>query len=796
MKRLPVLLSALLLSAAPALAQSEYSRSSVTGTVNSTIYQNTTKNVTGNAVNAALLDIINSSIFGQSDLGSGVLTAMGLTTNASGGLLTWPINLATSVSGTLSVTNGGTGATTLTSGEPIFGNGTSAVTFGTLSGNTTKLPTTTGTLTSGDCVSIDSHGNFIDNGSACGSSGGSGTVGSGTVGELPVYTGTTAVAGTNTGTGVVTAIGVNVGSAGSLVVNGGVLGTPSSGTITNLSGTPSSIGLANGTGLPISGTTGWGTGVATALATNVGSAGAPVVNGGALGTPSSGTMTNLSGTPSSIGLANGTGLPIAGVTGWGTGVATALAANVNGSGAILSRLPQPLSLPLLARRRPEPSPTRPELPLTTGITGTLGVAHGGTGATTLATGDPLFGAGTSPITTGTLSGNTTELATASGSLTNGHCVSIDASGNFVDAGGACTTGGGGGTVSSGTAGQITYYASTGTVVSGTTTGTGVVTALGNNVTGSGGIVLATSPTLVTPALGTPSALVLTNATGTPSSIGLANGTGLSLTSGVSGVLPYANGGTGLSALGTGNQCLTTNSGATAMAWAACGGGISFPNQAVTGATSGGIPYFNSTTQMSSSALLAANAVMIGGGAATAPSTTTTGTNVLTAIGNATNAASGLVQNNSSGYIPFLDKVGAANASTAASGNIGEIISSHVASGSAISLTSGTAANITSVSLSAGDWQCTGNIQTNGSAGDNEQLDGWLSTTSATFPTTPELNGSFSVSGGSFNNTPANNTGIVVYNVSSPTTVYLSVRSYWTGGGTQGAFGLEQCIRFR
>ena len=38
--------------------------------------------------------------------------------------------------------------------------------------------------------------------------------------------------------------------------------------------------------------TGLGTGVATALAVNVGSAGAPVVNGGALGTPSSGALTN------------------------------------------------------------------------------------------------------------------------------------------------------------------------------------------------------------------------------------------------------------------------------------------------------------------------------------------------------------------------------------------------------------------------------------------------------------------------------------------------------------------------
>jgi len=40
-----------------------------------------------------------------------------------------------------------------------------------------------------------------------------------------------------------------------------------------------------------------GTGVATALAVNVGSSGAVVVNGGALGTPSSGTLTNATGLP-------------------------------------------------------------------------------------------------------------------------------------------------------------------------------------------------------------------------------------------------------------------------------------------------------------------------------------------------------------------------------------------------------------------------------------------------------------------------------------------------------------------
>ena len=52
-----------------------------------------------------------------------------------------------------------------------------------------------------------------------------------------------APATTTTGTGVVTALGVNTGSAGAVVLFNGALGTPSSGTATNLTGLPLTTGV-------------------------------------------------------------------------------------------------------------------------------------------------------------------------------------------------------------------------------------------------------------------------------------------------------------------------------------------------------------------------------------------------------------------------------------------------------------------------------------------------------------------------------------------------------------------------
>lgn len=159
----------------------------LTGDVTTSVGSLATAIGSGKVTNTMLAGSISASKL----VGTDIATVGTITTGVWQGTA---IDVVHGGTGLISGTSGGipyyTGTTTiassalLTANLPVIGGGAGvAPTVGTRSGNTTAFVTTTGTLTSGDCVKIDASGNFIANGSACGS--GSGTV-TNTAGALTV----------------------------------------------------------------------------------------------------------------------------------------------------------------------------------------------------------------------------------------------------------------------------------------------------------------------------------------------------------------------------------------------------------------------------------------------------------------------------------------------------------------------------------------------------------------------------------------------------------------------------------
>lgn len=248
----------------------------------------------------------------------------------------------------------------------------------------------------------------------------------------------------------------------------------------------------------------------------------------------------------------------------------------------------------------------------------------GVGNNEINAGDSMF------VTSGTTNGSTTWIQTTGLPITVGTTglafIQVGGSSGAYNAGTGLTL-----TGSLFNIADTTVTAGTYTLANFTVNAQGQLTAASSTSTsGTGNILLSNSPTMVTPNLGTPSAVTLTNATGLPLSTGItgtlatANG-GTNLTSFTSGgavyatstsalttgTLPVASGGTGTTtSTGTGDVVLSTSPilvtptlGAASATSLSLSSALTVPNggTGLTSVTVNRVPYGNGSSALQTSA---------------------------------------------------------------------------------------------------------------------------------------------------------------------------------------------------